>query len=76
MTKLYIQDWINDQLAKQAEKLQHYAQYHPESFECGLAMGYKQSLLDLEHRLEEGYILKESKCWCGDKYHEPGFICL
>lgn len=71
-----INKWIDQQLSNIASRLPNLVATNPASFQCGRDVGYKQALLDLEKIIEEGAILSKSKCWCNDKYHEHGAICL
>lgn len=70
-----INEWINIKLEAIAKKLPNLI-YSPKAFECGYQTGYKASLLELESLIEGGAELKESNCWCRDKYHDAGEICL
>jgi hypothetical protein len=71
-----VQDWIVEKLGEISTKLPTLVHAEPASFSCGYNTGYKHALLDLERTLEEGTTLKTSSCWCGDKYHENGAVCL
>ena len=48
-----VQGWIDDRLAKVAEKLPTIVHTEPASFSCGYNTGYKQCLLDLDRFIEE-----------------------
>lgn len=71
-----LQDWIADRFKDIAEKLPTLVHTEPASFACGYNAGYKRALIELEEQLEAGAILRKSSCWCGDKYHDAGIICL
>ncbi len=71
-----IQDWLNSKLAEIAKKLPKAVENNPASFDCGLQMGYKLALLDLDIIIEDGGFVHRTLCKCGDKYHAAGFICL
>lgn len=73
--EISINEWIDIKLAAIAKKLSKLV-YSARTFECGYQTGYKSALLDIEKLIEGGAQLKQSICWCQDKYHDAGEICL
>ena len=71
-----INDWLDFELKKISEKLPTLIHSDPASFACGFNTGYKNALLALESIIEDGADIYKSPCWCGDKYHEAGAVCL
>lgn len=71
-----LNDWLDESLAAIGKRLPALVEDEPKSFDCGYEMGYKQALLKLESLIEDGLKPRESQCWCKDKYHDSGGICL
>lgn len=73
---IVLQDWMNRKLKEIAEKLPTLVHTEPASFSCGYNVGYKHAILDLEREIESGLRMRQSWCWCNDKFHERGETCL
>lgn len=71
-----IDEWIAIKINEIGKKLPNLVDENPSSFECGQQLGYKAAMLELEELIESGAKLSESLCWCKDKYHDYGEVCL
>lgn len=72
---VYLNDFIDERLADIIKTLSDLENEYPSTFCCGLAAGYKQALLEILNKIDEGYQLKPRTCDCEEIVHGHCLNC-